>query len=101
MWTDHADGDPLFTAVTELANQLQPEMLILGQDVANIGNRPLSFGRVDQIDRSIRPQRLKHRHAVFDAPHHMVLAGSEYGHLWFNELWNVDNTTHSWDGGST
>ena len=50
MWTDHADGDPLFTAVTELANQLQPEMLILGQDVANIGNRPLSFGRVDQID---------------------------------------------------
>ena len=50
MWTDHADGDPLFTAVTELANRLQPEMLILGQDVANIGNRPLSFGRVDQID---------------------------------------------------
>ena len=57
MWTDHADGDPLFTAVTELANQLQPEMLILGQDVANIGNRLLSFGRVDQIGRSIRPQR--------------------------------------------
>ena len=47
MWTDHANGDPLFTAVTGLANQLQPEMLILGQDVANIGNRPLSFGRVD------------------------------------------------------
>ena len=98
MWTDHANGDPLFTAVTELANQLQPEMLILGQDVANIGNRPLSFGRVD---RNIRPQRLKHRHAVLCAAPHMVLAGSEYGHLWFNELWNVDNTTRSWDGGST
>jgi alpha-L-fucosidase len=63
MWTDHADGDPLFTAVTELANRLQPEMLILGQDVANIG--------------------------------------SEFGHLWFNQLWNLDNTTRSWDGGSS
>jgi alpha-L-fucosidase len=63
MWTDHADGDPLFTAVTELANHLQPEMLILGQDVANIG--------------------------------------SEQGYLWFNQLWNADNTTRSWDGGSS
>merc|ERR1712178_236266 len=61
MWTDHANGDPLFAEVTAAANRLQPNMLILGQDVANIGN--------------------------------------EYGHLWFDELWNQDNTTHSWDHG--
>jgi alpha-L-fucosidase len=43
MWTDHADGDPLFTEVTRTANELQPEMLILGQDVVNIGNE---YGRL-------------------------------------------------------
>ena len=43
MWTDHADGDPLFTEVTKTANALQPELLILGQDVTNIGNE---YGRL-------------------------------------------------------
>ena len=60
MWTDHANGDPLFSNVTALANELQPQLLILGQDVQTIG--------------------------------------SEYGHLWFNQLWNQDNTTKTWTG---
>ena len=60
MWTDHANGDPLFANVTALANELQPQMLILGQDVQTIG--------------------------------------SEYGYLWFNQLWNQDNTTKTWTG---
>eukprot|EP01051_Picozoa_sp_SAG22_P020915 SAG22_NODE_4411_length_1279_cov_1.082203_1_plen_160_part_10 len=48
MWTDHADGDPLFSAVTRAANDMQPDMMILGQEVANIGNE---YGRLwfDQL----------------------------------------------------